>query len=68
MQDAPTTPSKKGTKSAKLLQTSGVLVLIITVIAYVSSEPEYMRISILGFIVGVLIYGVGRFLVWWRTD
>lgn len=60
--------ASKGTKPAKLIQTAGVLVLIVSVIAYVSAEPDYARMSILGFIIGALMYGLGRFLVWWRRD
>jgi len=67
MTEAPA-PAKRWTKSAKLVQTLGVLVLILSVIAYVSGEPDYMRLSITGFILGACMYGAGRFLVWWRLD
>jgi hypothetical protein len=52
--------TKKAEKAAQLV---GFLIIVASVIAYVGGED---RLSILGFLVGAVVYGAGRFAAWWR--
>lgn len=52
-------------KVPKAIQLAGVLIILASVVACASGNPAAGAGAIFGFMVGGLLYAVGRFAAWW---
>jgi hypothetical protein len=61
-------PMAASTKSGKMVQTLGFGVCVAAVVVFVAVDRQYSFWWTGGFLLGGLLYGVGRFMVWWKSD
>lgn len=52
-------------KIHKASQALGVIVVLASVVACTTRDPDAVTWSVFGFIVGGLLYVAGRFSAWW---
>lgn len=56
------------TKAGKLVQTMGFAVCVAAVVVFVAVDRQYSFWWTSGFLLGGLLFGIGRFMVWWKSD